>query len=241
MVVTGGSQGIGRATVSAFQASGDRVVVLDLEPPDAGVPWVNVDISDPRDVEHAFEQVGFLLDDRLDVVVANAGISLRRNILDIDAGTWERVLQTNLGGVFWTWQQAARRMVPSGRPGVLLATASTNGIVGYPYYADYNASKAGVISLTQSFALEFAGVLRVNSVAPGYVLTQMQQREYDAHMLADINNRIPVGRHASPVEIADLFHFLASDCATYITGQTVVIDGGETTGGIASRFGIAPS
>lgn len=241
MVVTGGSQGIGRATVSAFQASGDRVVVLDLEPPDVGVPWVNVDISDPRDVEQAFEQVGFLLDDRLDVVVANAGISLRRSILDIDAGTWERVLQTNLGGVFWTWQQAARRMVSAGRPGVLLATASTNGIVGYPYYADYNASKAGVISLTQSFALEFAGVLRVNSVAPGYVLTQMQQREYDARMLADINNRIPVGRHASPVEIADLFHFLASDYATYITGQTVVIDGGETTGGIASRFGIAPS
>ncbi len=239
VVVTGGSKGIGQATVEVFRKSADRVVVLDIAPPEgADVAWVEVDVSDPRAVECAFERVDSLLDNGLDVVVANAGISLSRSVLEIDPEGWESVLRTNLGGVFWTWQQAALRMARLGRPGgVLLATASTNGLVGYPHYADYNASKAGVISLTRSFALEFAGVLRVNAVAPGYVLTDMQRREYTPDMLAEVNRRIPSGRHASPGEVADLFHFLASEAAAFITGQTIVIDGGETAGGIASHFG----
>ena len=119
--------------------------------------------------------------------------------------------------------------------GVILQTASTNGLVGHRYYADYNACKAGVIELTRSIALELAPQVRVNAVAPGYVLTPMQRAEYTDAMLDEVNRKIPLGRHAAPEEIAGLFAYLASDDAAYLTGQVFVIDGGETAGGLASR------
>jgi NAD(P)-dependent dehydrogenase (short-subunit alcohol dehydrogenase family) len=119
--------------------------------------------------------------------------------------------------------------------GVILNTASTNGIMGYPYYADYNASKAGAIELTRSMALELAPSIRVNAVAPGYVLTPMQRAEYTDAMLDEVNRKIPLRRHARPEEVAALFAFLASDDAQYITGHVYPIDGGEIAGGLASR------
>ena len=119
--------------------------------------------------------------------------------------------------------------------GVILNMASTNGIVGHPFYADYNASKAGVIELTKSMALELAPKVRVNAVAPGYVLTPMQRAEYNGEMLEAVNQKIPLRRHAEPAEIAALFAFLASDEASYITGAVYPIDGGELAGGLASR------
>jgi NAD(P)-dependent dehydrogenase (short-subunit alcohol dehydrogenase family) len=118
---------------------------------------------------------------------------------------------------------------------VILQTASTNGIMGYPFYADYNATKAGVIELTKSMALELAPKVRVVAVAPGYVLTPMQRAEYTDEMLDEVNRKIPLRRHAKPEEIAALFAYLASDDAAFITGQVVTIDGAETAGGLASR------
>ena len=114
-------------------------------------------------------------------------------------------------------------------------TASTNGIVGHRQYADYNACKAGVIELTKSMALELAPGVRVNAVAPGYVLTPMQKVEYTDAMLEEVNRKIPLGRHATPEEIAGLFAYLASEDGAYFTGQVFIIDGGETAGGLASR------
>jgi NAD(P)-dependent dehydrogenase (short-subunit alcohol dehydrogenase family) len=122
-----------------------------------------------------------------------------------------------------------------GEGGSIVNMGSTNALVGYQYYADYNAAKAGVVELTRSMALELAPKVRVNAVCPGYVLTPMQEAEYTAEMMREVNSKIPLGRHARPKEIASLFAFLASDEAQYITGQTIVIDGGETAGGLASR------
>jgi NAD(P)-dependent dehydrogenase (short-subunit alcohol dehydrogenase family) len=107
--------------------------------------------------------------------------------------------------------------------------------MGYPFYADYNATKAGVIELTKSMALELAPKVRVCAVAPGYVLTPMQRAEYTDEMLDAVNRKIPLGRHAKPEEIAALFAFLASDDAAFMTGQVYTIDGAETAGGLASR------
>jgi NAD(P)-dependent dehydrogenase (short-subunit alcohol dehydrogenase family) len=112
--------------------------------------------------------------------------------------------------------------------GSILMTASTNGLTGHPFYADYNASKAGVILLARTMALELAPAVRVNAVCPGYVLTPMQRAEYSDEMLAEVNAGIPLGRHAAPEEIASLYAFLASDDGAYFTGAVISIDGGET-------------
>ena len=168
--------------------------------------------------------------------MANAGISERAPAVDIGPGQWRRVVGTNLDGAFWTAQAAARRMLASGG-GCILFTASTNALVGYRYYADYNASKAGLVALTRSLALEWAPKVRVNAVCPGYVLTPMQEAEYTPEMLAQVNARIPLGRHATPEELAGLFAYLASDEAAYFTGSVIVMDGGETAGSVVSGPG----
>lgn len=187
---------------------------------------VAVDVSRPEEVGEAFREA----DERLggiDVLVANAGISYRTPVLEITPDEWERVLATNLSGIFYTAQQAARRMVQSPSGGVILMTASTNGLKGHPLYAHYNASKAGVILLARTMALELAPKVRVNAICPGYVMTPMQLAEYTPEMIEGVNQKIPLGRHADPEEIAGLFIFLASDEAAYITGQAITIDGGE--------------
>ena len=242
VVITGGASGIGQATAARFVAEGCRVVVLDrgaerLDAVRDEVPGLagalTADVADRGSVDLAFEAVDRLMGG-VDVLVANAGISIRHRFLDITPEEWRRVMAVNLDGVFNCAQEAARRMAVAGS-GVILMTASTNGVVGHPFYADYNASKAGVILLTRTMALELAPVVRVNAVCPGYVMTPMQQSEYTPEMLAATDAKIPIGRHARPDEVAALFAFLASDQAAYLTGIAIPIDGGELAGGLASR------
>ncbi len=220
VVVTGGTSGIGEATCRRFRDEGARVVSIAV---DDAAGNIVCDVADAGQVEQAFARVDELLGG-VDVLVANAGISIRSPFVDIREEDWQRVLDVNLGGVFRCAQQAARRM----DDGVILMTASTNGLTGHENYADYNASKAGVILLARTLALELAPKIRVNAVCPGYVLTPMQRAEYTDEMLAAVDASIPLGRHAQPDEIAALFAFLASDDAAYITGAAIAIDGGET-------------
>lgn len=235
VVVTGGASGIGRATVERFVAEGSRVVVLDRDqeglaalaadlPDIAGT--VAVDISSSHAVGRAFADVDLLLGG-LDVLVANAGISVRTPFDQIDDAQWAAVVGTNLTGAFLTAREAVRRMRIQDA-GVLLFTASTNGLAGHPFYADYNATKAGVLLLMRTIAREYAPTIRANAVNPGYVLTPMQEREYSPAMLEAVNETIPLRRHARPEEVAALFAFLASDEAAYFTGASLNLDGGET-------------
>jgi meso-butanediol dehydrogenase / (S,S)-butanediol dehydrogenase / diacetyl reductase len=242
VLITGGASGIGAATAARFLEEGARVCVLDRDEkacehikhklPTLGEAII-ADVTDLMQVEAAFAEAIRLMDG-VDVLVNNAGISIRHKFLDITPEDWERVIAVNLTGVFYVAQTAARHMYERGS-GVILQTASTNGITGYPYYADYNATKAGVIELTRSMALELAPKVRVCAVAPGYVLTQMQRAEYSDAMLEEVNKKIPLGRHASPEEVAGLFAYLASDDAAFATGHVYTLDGGEIAGGLASR------
>jgi len=242
VLITGGASGIGAATAARFLEEGAKVVVLDRDPKASAdlqrqLPAISgavlADVSQLDQVQSAFATALKMLGS-VDVLINNAGISIRHNFLDITPDEWDKVLAVNLTGVFYMAQTAARHMWKEGN-GVILQTASTNGIMGYPFYADYNATKAGVIELTRSMALELAPKIRVCAVAPGYVLTPMQRAEYTDEMLAAVNSKIPLRRHAKPEEIAALFAYLASDDAAYATGHVYTCDGGEIAGGLASR------
>lgn len=245
VIVSGASSGIGQATAERFARSGDHVVNLDRQPPapdtvlgprDGGghLRWIGLDVADWSGVQDAVDRV-HAEQGRLDVVIANAGISVRHAILDITEAEARRTLDVNLMGVLALWRHAAPHMLRQGH-GVLLATASVNGSRGYPLYADYNASKAGVASLCQTFAVELAPMIRTACVAPGAVLTPMQRAEYTDAMLDEVNERIPARRHAAPEEIADVFHFLASPQASFVSGQQFVVDGAETAGATTAFF-----
>ena len=242
VLVTGGASGIGAATAARFLEEGSRVVVLDRDeaarqriiqnlPGLSGT--INADVADAESVARAFKEVDSLMGG-IDVLINNAGISIQNPFLEITPKQWRQVIEVDLNGVFYVAQQAARRMLAQGG-GVIINMGSTNALRGHPWYADYNAAKAGVLTLTQTMALELAPTIRVVAVCPGYVLTPMQEAEYSPAMMENLNARIPLSRQAHPEEIAALFAFLASDDASYITGSHYIIDGGETLGTIAGQ------
>jgi NAD(P)-dependent dehydrogenase (short-subunit alcohol dehydrogenase family) len=242
VLITGGAQGIGAATAERFLEEGARVAILDIDPEacqliQSRLPVleaaIEANVADPEAVEEAFRT----LDESfagLDILINNAGISVQQPFLDITAEQWKRVVDVDLSGVFYVAQAAARRMIDQDG-GVIINMGSTNALRGYPWYADYNAAKAGVISLTQTMALELAPTIRVVAVCPGYVMTPMQEAEYTPEMMQKLEQDIPLGRQAKPEEIAGLFAFLASEDAAFITGSQIVIDGGEIIGTIAGK------
>jgi len=240
-LITGGTSGIGESITERFLAEESQVVVLSRnldnltkirEKYPALSATIQADVGNPRDIAKAFQELDSIWGG-VDILINNAGVSIRNKFLDIKIEDWETTINTNLNGMFFVAQQAAQRMI-SQAGGVILNMGSTNGIVGHPNYVDYNASKAGVIQMSQSMALELAPKIRVNAICPGYVLTPMQEAEYTDEMLSECASRIPLGRLARPEEIAALFAFLASEEASYITGHSFIIDGGEIAGGLAS-------
>jgi meso-butanediol dehydrogenase/(S,S)-butanediol dehydrogenase/diacetyl reductase len=242
VLITGGAGAIGTATAKRFVEEGAHVYVFDRD--EAACQRLTkdmpilaghflVDVADPDSVARAFNE----LDKRAggpDILINNAGISIRHLFLDITPQEWRTVLDINLNGVFYVAQQSARRMLAQGG-GVIVNMGSSNGLTGYHYYADYNASKAGVIELSRSMALELGPTIRVNAVCPGFIMTPMQEAEYTPEMRKAFEKKLPLNKLGAPEDVAALFAFLASDDAGFITGQYFVIDGGEIAGGLASQ------
>lgn len=243
VLVTGGASGIGQATAQRFLEEGCAVCIIDRSAEARArvqreLPGLTAaiagDVSKLEQVRAAFSEAVERMGS-VDVLINNAGISIRHDFLDTTPEEFDEVLAVNLRGAFFMAQTAARHMVEKGS-GVILHTASTAGSTGYPHYADYSASKGGIIALTRAMALELAPKVRVNAISPGYTLTPMQRAEYTDAMLQAVNRKIPLGRHAKPEEQAALFAFLASEDAAFASGQVFVLDGAETTGGLCSQW-----
>lgn len=179
VIVTGGASGIGQATAARFLEEGCAVCVFDRsadararvaeELPDLSAV-IAVDVAHYDEVQAAFKEALSAMGS-VDILINNAGISIRHDFLDITPDEWDSVVNVNLKGIFYMAQTAARLMVERGS-GVIINTASTAANKGYPHYADYSASKGGVLALTMAMALELAPTVRVNAISPGYVLTQ---------------------------------------------------------------------
>jgi NAD(P)-dependent dehydrogenase (short-subunit alcohol dehydrogenase family) len=168
----------------------------------------------------------------LDVLANNAGTAWREPFLDITVAHWDRMLSVNLRGMFLVAQGVARALVEQGTGGVILNMASTNGLAGEPDYAHYNASKAGVLLLTKTMAVELGGHgVRVNALCPGFIRTALNEQ-----IAADLGpdfidsyarEHIPLGRTGLPEHVAAAYAFLASDDAAFISGSELVVDGGQ--------------
>jgi len=247
-VVTGGGSGIGAEICRAFAQEGALVAVTDLRQEAAeqvaaeirqagGVAraWA-FDVAERAAVEAAAAEVERRLGP-LAIWVNNAGVSYIMPFLECSDDGWERTLRVNLTGAFIGCQVAIRRMLPRGS-GVVLNMSSQSGKVGNSHYAAYCASKFGIIGLTQSLAVEFAGQgIRVNALCPGVVFTPLWEEMKADYALKRgiqpeevrpyLENKIPMGRLCTPEDVARTAVFLASAAAAYITGQAINISGGS--------------
>lgn len=239
VVITGGAKGIGYFTAQAFARQGARVALLDtdtdallaaaaaLNAAGGEALALQASVTDAGAVENAFAQVEEAWG-RIDVLVNNAGISANKPTLDVTVDEWRRAVDINLTGVFLCAQAAGRRMVPAGT-GCIVNLASMYGVVAAPDRAAYCATKGAVVLLTETLAVEWGPMgVRVNALAPGYVDTDLV-RGLAARGRLDperLKQRTPLRRMAQPAEMADLAVFLASRQAAYITGHTLVADGG---------------
>jgi len=236
-VVTGGARGIGDAIVLSLLAVGATVFSLDkIVPtvPRAGVRYLETDITDPANVATSFATIEREAG-RIDVLVNNAGIQKVGMIGTMSFADWSAVIATHLNGFFLCASQAVPRMVAGKRGGAIISIASTAAFVGIPGRGPYCAAKAGIVSLTRVLAIEVASSgIRVNAVAPGFTRTQLIQQALDDGSLREewMLERVPLARLATPDEIANVVRFLATDEASYITGQTIVADGGWTIQGV---------
>lgn len=240
-LVTGAASGIGEAVVDMFITAGATVVAWDLRWPDgahltrrreahrpsSSTEQMTVDVSDPDAVEGAMGHV-LARYQRLDVLVHAAGITDRTPSLDLGPAAWQRVVDVDLGGTFLCVRAAARSMSAAGR-GSIVTVASQLALSPPGGRAAYVASKAGVIGLTRTLAVEWAPGVRVNAIAPGVTRTPMTDViDADPEVRARFLDRIPAGRFAEPAEIAAAALFLGSDASAYITGHVLVVDGGYT-------------
>jgi len=236
-IVTGGAQGIGAACVRRFVADKANVVIADLDDErgsalaaELHATYVRCDVGDKGQVDTLVART-LAIHGRIDVLVNNAGIFRAADFLDVTEADFDAVLRVNLKGSFLVGQAVARAMVSSGG-GSIVNMSSVNGVLAIPNISSYNVSKGGINQLTRVMALALADKnIRVNAVAPGTIATELAAKAVltSDEARSKILSRTPMKRLGEPSEIADVVAWLASDAASYVTGEIVTVDGGRMT------------
>ena len=236
-LITGAAQGIGAACARRFAAEGALVVLADVDDErgqrlaaELSGLYVHCDVGNKAQVDQLVQQA-LAWQGRIDVLVNNAGIFRAADFLDVTEEDFDAVLRVNVKGSFLVGQAVARAMAQASR-GTIVNMSSVNGMLAIPNIASYNVSKGGINQLTRVMALALAPHnIRVNAVAPGTIATELAAK---AVLTSDeaknkILSRTPLGRLGEPSEIADVVAWLASDAASYVTGEIVTVDGGRMT------------
>jgi 3-oxoacyl-[acyl-carrier protein] reductase len=235
-LITGGARGIGRSIALAFAQEGADIVVADVNIEEAKKTALDIeqlgrrslalemDVTDYTKVEGAVNKI---LDKftKVDILVNNAGITKDNLLLRMSQAEWDAVLNVNLKGTFNCIKAVSRPMIKQ-RSGKIINIASIIGIIGNPGQANYSASKAGIIALTKTAAKELASrKINVNAIAPGFIQTEMTAK-LPEELQQKMKEAIPLNKFGSPEDVAAVCVFLASEDSSYITGQTIVVDGG---------------
>ncbi|MFB5676802.1 SDR family NAD(P)-dependent oxidoreductase [Paenibacillus terreus] len=234
-LITGGASGIGAATARLFVAEGAKVVLVDLNEDkgkafeaelkalNADALFIKANITSEEEVAHIFKQAVEAFG-KVDIVFNNAGIGRVHSSHDLDYAEWRNTVNVDLDGVFLVAREAIREMLRTGG-GTIVNTASMYGWVGSPGSAAYNAAKGGVVNLTRSLALEYAGQnIRINALCPGFIDTPIIPEESKQELAAIT----PMKRLGQADEMATAVLFLASDDSSYMTGSSLIVDGGYT-------------
>ena len=240
--VTGASYGLGGATAVGLARDGYDVAVTELRVEDLSdtiskieslgrraVP-IALDTRSQQSIERAMAQAVSAFG-HVDTLVNNAGVLLRKDAVDVTPEEWDAVMSVNLTGTFFMSQRMGKHLVATGRPGCIISIASTFGVVGFAGRSTYGISKAGIIQMTRMLAIEWAEHgIRVNAIAPGTVETPARAAAFAAEpeRRQAMIDRVPLRRFGMPEEVAGLACYLASPQAGYVTGQTMLIDGGLT-------------
>jgi NAD(P)-dependent dehydrogenase (short-subunit alcohol dehydrogenase family) len=240
-IVTGASQGIGEAIAIGLAEAGANLVLAarneanlakvasEITAKGAKCITVKTDILKSSDLESMMDKAVAKFS-KVDILINNAGVTMNKPAMDISEEEWDWLLDTNLKGYFMASKAAGREMIKN-KSGVIINNASVFGLRGFPNLISYIAAKGGVVNMTRGLAVEWARFnIRVNCVAPGYTVTEMAKLNIESNpKILEMNLRkIPMKRGGQPREIADTVVFLASDASSYITGQTIAVDGGWT-------------
>lgn len=239
VLVTGASRGLGRSIALKFAESNHNIVINYNNSKDEAqelekyiknnykveVLVIKADVSNEIEVKNMFNEIINKFN-HIDIVVNNAGIAIDTIFEDKTIDNFHKILDTNLIGTFLVSKYASKYMLEK-KEGNIINISSTNGIdTYYPYSMDYDASKAGVISLTKNLSKELSPYIRVNCVCPGWINTDMN-KELDKDYIEEETNKINLKRFAEPMEIANVVYFLASDEASYVNGSILIVDGGK--------------